>query len=33
VRGRAGIDARFTSDVISAYQDLIAQTLAAKTVG
>lgn len=31
VRGSAGIDARFTSDVISAYQDLIAKTLAAKS--
>ncbi len=30
VRGSEGIDARFTSDVISAYQDLIAKTLAAK---
>jgi hypothetical protein len=30
VRGSAGIDARFTSAVISAYQDLIAKTLAAK---
>jgi hypothetical protein len=31
VRGSAGIDARFTSAVISAYQDLIAKTLAAKS--
>jgi hypothetical protein len=31
VRGSAGIDARFTSGVISAYQDLIAKTLAAKS--
>ena len=30
VRGSEGIDARFTSDVIFAYQDLIAKTLAAK---
>jgi hypothetical protein len=31
VHGTAGIDARFTSAVISAYQDLIAKTLAAKS--
>ena len=31
MRGSAGIDARFTSDVISAYQDPIAKPLAAKS--
>lgn len=31
VHGSAGIDARFTSTVINAYQDLIAKTLAAKS--
>ena len=31
VHGREGIDARFTSAVIAAYQDLIAKTLAAKS--
>jgi hypothetical protein len=31
VRDSEGIDARFTSDMISAYQDLIAKTLAAKS--
>lgn len=31
VHGSAGIDARFTSTVIAAYQDLIAKTLAAKS--
>jgi hypothetical protein len=31
VHGNAGIDARFTSAVIDAYQDLIAKTLAAKS--
>jgi len=31
VHGSAGIDARFTSAVIAAYQDLIAKTLAAKS--